>query len=161
VAELSARLGSHWRTSLALRWDPELEDNEFDQRRIGLHYRSPKQRLFNIGYNYNAKNEIEDLDLSFYWRFDHRLTAIGAWKHSLFYARDLNRVAGFEYGGRCCWKLRAVYQEYVNETDLDENIEQAADTRFMLQLELGGLGALGTQVQETLKDSIYGYQPEQ
>ncbi|MGD8931880.1 MAG: hypothetical protein PVI52_04865, partial [Chromatiales bacterium] len=76
------------------------------------------------------------------------------------YNRDLNRVVGFEYGGRCCWKLRAVYKEYVNETDLNGNIDQAADTRFMLQLELGGLGALGTEIQETLKESIYGYQPE-
>jgi LPS-assembly protein len=161
VAELSSRLGSHWRASLALRWDPELEENEFDRRRVGLHYRSPKQRLFNVGYNFDAKNEIEDVDLSFYWRFDHRFTAIAAWKHSLFHQRDLNRVAGFEYGGRCCWKLRAVYQEYVKETDLDENIEQEADTRFMLQLELGNLGTLGTQIRDTLKESIYGYQPEQ
>ena len=161
VAELSSRLGSNWRASMALRWDPELEENQFDRRRIGLHYRSPKQRLFNVGYNFDAKNKIEDLDLSFYWRFDHRFTAIGALKHSLLYKRDLNRVAGFEYGGRCCWKLRAVYQEYINETDLKQDITQEADTRFMLQLELGNLGALGTQVQTTLKESIYGYQPEQ
>ena len=161
VAELSSRLGPYWRTSLALRWDPELEENQFDERRIGLSYRSPKRRLFNISYNYNAKSNIEDLDLSFYWRFDHRFTAIGALKHSLIHKRDLNRVAGFEYGGHCCWKLRAVYQEYVNETDLNENIDQEADTRFMLQLELSGLGSLGQQVQHTLQESISGYQPEQ
>jgi len=161
VAELSSQLGPYWRTSLNLRWDPELDENEFDRRRIGLHYRSTNQRLFNITYNFDAKNKIEDLDLSFYWRFDHRFTAIGAWKHSLYYQRDLNRVAGFEYGGRCCWTLRAIYQEYINETDLNQDIDQAADVRFMLQLELGGLGALGQQVQNTLKESIYGYQPEQ
>jgi LPS-assembly protein len=162
VAELSSRLGPYWRTSLALRWDPELDEKQIDQGRVGLHYRSPnKQRLLNISYNYNAKTEIEDVDLSFYWRFDHRFTAIGDWKHSLFHHRDLNRVAGVEYGGRCCWKLRAIYQEYVIETDLDQNIDQQATTRFMLQLELRGLGALGQDVRQTLKESIYGYQPEQ
>ena len=101
------------------------------------------------------------MDFSFYWPFDYRFTAIGAWKYSQYYQQDVNQVIGFEYGGRCCWKLRAVYQKYINQTDLNQNIEQEADTRFMLQLQLGGLGALGTQIQETLKDSIYGYQPEQ
>jgi LPS-assembly protein len=161
VAELSSRLGPYWRTSLNLRWDPDLDESQIDRGRIGLHYRSPRQRLFNISYNYNETTEIEDVDISFYWRFDHRYTLIGDWKHSLFHARDLNRVFGIEYGGRCCWRLRAIYQEYVNETDLDQNIDQAAVSRFMIQLELGGLGALGQDVQQTLKESIYGYQPEQ
>ena len=161
VAELSSQLGSKWRTSLNLRWDPELDEKQIDKGRIGLHYRDPKQRLFNISYNYDTTNNIEDLDLSFYWRFNYRFTMLGAWKHSLLYSRDLNRVAGFEYGGRCCWRLRAVYQEYVNETDLDQNIDQAADVRFMLQLELRGLGALGQDVGQTLRESIYGYQSEQ
>ncbi|MEN8166928.1 MAG: LPS-assembly protein LptD [Pseudomonadota bacterium] len=160
VAELSSRLGAHWRSSLALRWDPQREERQIDKGRIGLHYKAPGQQLFNISYNYNAKSEIEDLDLSFHWRFDYRFAMLGDWKHSLLHERALNKVVGFEYAGRCCWSLRAVYQQYVNETDLDQDIDQEYDSRFMLQLELRGLGALGKDPQQTLKESIYGYQPE-
>ena len=160
VAELSSRLGSYWRSSLNLRWDPQLEEKQIDKARFGLHYKAPGQQLFNFSYNYNAKSEIEDLDLSFHWHFDYRFAMLGDWKHSLFHKRALNKVIGFEYAGRCCWTLRTIYQQYVNETDLDADIDQEYDTRFMLQLELRGLGALGNDPQQTLKESIYGYQPE-
>jgi lipopolysaccharide assembly outer membrane protein LptD (OstA) len=68
----------------------------------------------------------------------------------------MNRILGLEYGGRCCWKLRTLYQRYVADEDNDEEEE----TRLMLQLELSGLGALGRAVDETMQDSIYGYQNE-
>jgi LPS-assembly protein len=160
AAELSSRLGAYWRSSLNLRWDPNLDEKQIDKGRFDLHYKSPDQQLFNFSYNYNTKSEIEDLDLSFYWHFDYRFAMLGDWKYSLFHARALNKVIGFEYAGRCCWSLRAIYQQYVNETDLDQDIDQEYDTRFMLQLELRGLGALGDDPQQTLKESIYGYQPE-
>jgi LPS-assembly protein len=160
VAELSSQLSRHWHTSLNLRWDPELEEKQIDKGRAGLHYRNAKQQLFNISYNYNTESKIEDLDISFYWRFNHRFSAMADWKHSIFYQRDLNRVLGLGYGGRCCWTLRALYQEYVNETDLDADIDQEADRRFMIQLELKGLGAVGQDIHQTLQESIYGYQPE-
>ncbi|MEN8177142.1 MAG: LPS-assembly protein LptD [Pseudomonadota bacterium] len=165
VAELSSRLSTNWRSSLNLRWDPQQDEKQIDKGRIGIHYRSPEQQLFNVSYNYsdqgNDKTKIEDIDLSFYWQFGHSYTLLGDWKHSLFHKRDLNRVVGLGYSGRCCWSLTAVYQQYINETDLDENIDQEADTRFMLQLELRGLGFLGRDIRQTLKDSIYGYRPEQ
>ena len=165
AAELSARLGKNWSSSLNLRWDPQQDERQIDKGRIGLHYRSPEQQLFNISYNYsdqgNDLTKIEDIDLSFYWQFGHSYTLIGSWKRSLFHKRDLNRVLGIGYSGRCCWSLTALYQHYVKETDLDTNNEQEANTRFMLQLELRGLGFLGKDFRQTLKESIYGYQPEQ
>ncbi len=164
VAELSARLGANWRSSLNLRWDPQLDEKQIDKGRIGLHYRTPDQQLFNVSYNYseqdNELTKIEDIDVSFYWQIGHRYTVLGDWKHSLYHKRDLNRVLGLGYSGRCCWSLTAVYQEYINETDLDQNIDQEADARFMLQLELRGLGFLGKDIRQTLKESIYGYRPE-
>jgi LPS-assembly protein len=164
VTEISAKLGRHWRTSLDLRWDPQLDENQIDKGRIGLHYRTPDQHLFNIGYNYrdtdNELNKIEDIDLSFYWEIGYRYTLLGAWKHSIHHQRDLNRVLGLGYSGRCCWALQAVYQEYINETDLDANVDQESDSRFMLQLELRVLGFLGHEIRQTLKESIYGYNPD-
>jgi LPS-assembly protein len=164
VAEVTTRLGANWRSSLNLRWDPQKEERQIDRGRIGLHYQNPEQQLFNISYNYsdkgNVKADIEDIDVSFYWEFAHRYTLLGDWMHSLVHKRDLNQVLGLGYTGHCCWSLTAVYQRYIRETDLDTNIDQQADTRYMLQLELRGLGFLGRDIRQTLKKSIYGYRPE-
>ena len=159
VAELSTRVGSYWRGLLTLRRDSHLDEQQFDAGRLGIHYRTPKQHLINLDYNY-SRNTIEDLDLSFNWPFSHRFTLSGKWKYSYLYERNMNRILGFEYGGGCCWKLRALYQRYVADEDAkDLSVEE--DTRFMLQLELKGLGALGAGVDATFEEYIYGYQAGQ
>jgi LPS-assembly protein len=152
VAEVSTRIGRYWRSILTLRRDPHLQQDNIDRGRLGIHYRTPDQHLLNLDYNF-SRNTIEDLDLSFNWPFSRRFTLTGKWKYSYLYDRNMNRILGFEYGGSCCWKLRALFQSYV----ANEDIDQVEDKRFMLQLELTGLGALGDTVDETLEEYIYGY----
>ncbi|MES9980362.1 MAG: LPS assembly protein LptD [Candidatus Thiodiazotropha sp. 6PLUC5] len=155
VAELAAHFGRAWQTTLSVRRNPHLEEENIDKGRFTLRYHSDEQELFNIDYNFK-RNSIEDLDISAYWPFGHKLSLFGKWKHSYLYERNMNRIVGFEYGGRCCWKLRTFYQRYVANEDKDEEEE----TRFMLQLELRGLGALGQSADQELQQSIYGFQPE-
>jgi LPS-assembly protein len=159
VAEFSTRVGSYWRGLLTLRRDSHLDEKQFEAGRLGIHYRSPKQHLLNLDYNY-SRDTIEDLDLSFNWPFNHRFSLTGKWKYSYLYERKMNRILGFEYGGSCCWKLRAYYQRYVADEDVkDLSIEE--DRRFMLQLELKGLGNVGAGVDANFEEYIYGYQAEQ
>ncbi|MEW8137787.1 MAG: LPS assembly protein LptD [Candidatus Thiodiazotropha endolucinida] len=155
VAELSSRLGNHWRTTLTLRHNPHLEDDQIDRGRFTLRYSTPKQEHINFDYNFK-RDTIEDLDFSFYWPFNHQFSLFGKWKHSYLYERNMNRILGLEYGGRCCWKLRALIQRYVANEDKDEEEE----TKFMLQLELRGLGALGHTVDKTMQETIYGFHNE-
>ena len=155
VAELSARLGASWRTTLSIRRNPHLEDEHIDKGRFALHYATAEDELFNIDYNFN-RDTINDLDISFFWPFGHQVSVFGKWKHSYLYDRNMNRILGFEYGGRCCWKLRTFYQRYVANEDKDEEEE----SRFMLQLELRGLGALGQGADREMQEYIYGYQTE-
>lgn len=155
VAELAAHFGSAWQTTLSIRRNPHLEEDNIDKGRFTLRYRSANNELFNIDYNFN-RNTIEDLDISAYWPFGQKFSLFGKWKHSYLYERNMNRIVGFEYGGRCCWKLRTFYQRYVANEDKDEEEE----SRFMLQLELRGLGALGQSADQELQQSIYGFQPE-
>jgi LPS-assembly protein len=154
VAEVAARLGDHWNTNLTLRRDPHLEEENIDRGRFRIHYQSPKQHLLSLDYNFN-RNTIKDLDLSFNWPFSHKFTLTGKWKYSYLYERNVNRILGFEYGGSCCWKLSALYQRYVADEDIEDEEE---DSRFLLQLELTGLGKLGTKVEEIYEQDIYGYQ---
>ncbi|MEW8354997.1 MAG: LPS assembly protein LptD [Candidatus Thiodiazotropha sp.] len=155
VAELSSRLGDHWRTRLTLRHNPHLDQEQVERGRFTLSYSTPEQQRFNVDYNFK-RDSIEDLDLSFYWSFGHKFSLFGKWKYSYLYERNMNRIAGLEYGGRCCWKLRTLVQRYVANEDKDEEEE----TRFMLQLELRGLGALGHAVDSTMQETIYGFNNE-
>jgi LPS-assembly protein len=155
VAELSSRFGDSWRTTLTLRHNPHLSQDQVERGRFTLGYSTPERERITIDYNFK-RDTIEDLDFSFYWPFDYRFSLFGKWKHSYLYERNMNRILGLEYGGRCCWKLRALAQRYVANEDKDEEEE----TRFMLQLELRGLGALGHAVDQTMQDTIYGYHNE-
>ncbi|MCU7842554.1 MAG: LPS-assembly protein LptD [Candidatus Thiodiazotropha sp. (ex Monitilora ramsayi)] len=157
VAEAAARIGRYWSSTLTIRRDPHVEEKNIDRGRLGIHYRTPKQHLINLDYNF-ARDTIEDLDLSFNWPFSHKFTLSGKWKYSYLYERNVNRILGLEYGGGCCWKLRALYQRYIADEDI---AEQDEDTRFLLQLELTGLGALGSTVDETFEENIYGYRADQ
>jgi LPS-assembly protein len=156
VAELSTRLGDYWRGTMTVRRDPHVEEKNIDRGRLGIHYRTPRNHLLNLDYNFN-RNSTEDLDLSFNWPFSHKFTVSGKWKYSYLYERNMNRILGFEYGGRCCWKLRALYQRYV----VDKEADGDEDRRVMLQLVLTGLGGLGSAVDETYEEHIYGYQTEE
>jgi LPS-assembly protein len=155
VAELSSRLDNHWHTTLTLRHNPNLDEDEIDRGRFTLRYTTPEQEHLNVDYNFK-RDTIKDLDFSFYWPFGHKFSVFGKWKHSYLYERNMNRILGLEYGGRCCWKLRTLVQRFVADEDKDEGEE----TRFMLQLELRGLGALGDSVDKTMQETIYGFHNE-
>jgi LPS-assembly protein len=155
VAELSSRLGNHFLTTLTLRRNPHLDEDQIDRGRFTLRYSTPEQEQLNIDYNFK-RDTIKDLDFSFYWPFSHKFSVFGKWKHSYLYERNMNRILGLEYGGRCCWKLRTLVQRFVANEDKDEEEE----ARFMLQLELRGLGALGDSVDKTMQETIYGFHNE-
>ncbi|MGD8909345.1 MAG: LPS-assembly protein LptD [Chromatiales bacterium] len=152
VAELSTQVGKYWRGIMTVRRDPHLEEENIDTGRFRIHYRTPRNHLLNLDYNFN-RDSTEDLDLSFNWPFSYKFTLTGKWKYSYLYERNMNRIVGLEYGGRCCWKLRALYQRYV----VDEDDESEEDRRLMLQLVLGGMGAIGRAVDMTYEEEIYGY----
>src|SRR5690606_8737606 len=66
--------------------------------------------------------------------------------------RVTQAIAGLEYKGDCCWTGRVVFQRYaVSSSD--------TNTAVFFQLELTGLGSLGTDPMSLLNKSIPGYQP--
>ena len=159
AAETAARLSANWSTRANLFWNPH-DGGQTENASVELHYQNPKNRIFNVGYRYNRGDEttdaitrISDTDLSFRWPFGENLHFIGRWKYSLFYERTMDSFAGFEYD-RCCWILRALARHYIEDNVDDSN------TTFMVQLELKGLGAIGSRVDSFLERGIFGYQAE-
>jgi LPS-assembly protein len=66
-------------------------------------------------------------------------------------SRITQAIAGLEYKGDCCWTGRVVFQRYAVAA-------QQENTALFFQLELNGLGALGTDPMGLLSRSISGYQ---
>ena len=86
-------------------------------------------------------------------RGDRALDDARPLSYSLRRSRNLETLAGIEYGS-CCWKLRAVVRRHL------ENDDDDADLGVLLQLELRGLGRVGENIDTLLSGGLAGYRPE-
>ncbi len=112
-------------------------------------YRPDREHLISMSYRTTEKVSSE-YDLGISWPVGERTRAIARWNYSLSEGRNLDALAGIEYG-KCCWRLRALVRQQVTGTG------NAQDLSFLLQLELNGLGKLGDNIDALLKSGIYGY----
>lgn len=79
------------------------------------------------------------------------MNAVGRWQYSLLDNKSLDTIAGIEYDS-CCWRLRAVARQSITDNGL------ADDLGFYLQLELKGLGGIGSGgIDSVLSKNVYGY----
>ena len=75
---------------------------------------------------------------------------MGRYNYSLYQKKAIEMIAGFEYM-HDCWTLRFATQRYTTSTNKRES-------NFFLQLELNGLGSIGTSPLSELRRNIKGYQ---
>ena len=121
-----------------IRWQPR------PMSVIGLYYR------YNWAEDTRSEDHIDQIDLSLQWPLTEKLFALARQNYSLYDKKFIETLVGFEYHADC-WTLRAVAQRYTRDTDSNE-------TNFYLQLELTGLGAIGSSPLSELQRSIQGYQ---
>lgn len=155
IGELTGDFQNGWRARAAIEVDPNQGSGRVVQNLLQLNYQGSNQRLFNIAYRQrddgtDADSNLEQLDLSAHWPVSPDLSLFGRMFYSLDEDKSLESLAGLEYGD-CCWRLRAMVKQYSDEAGDDQNLA------FMLQLQLNGLGSLGSSVDDQLRDSIYGY----
>jgi LPS-assembly protein len=155
ASELAARFSDHWQARASLMWDPHLDQERTRKSSFGLHYRTPGQQLFNLTYRLNrgtlVDTDYEDTDMSFRWPVSRQLEFVGRWLYSMRYEKTMEAVGGLQYG-QCCWRVRALVRNFVNSP------EDESELSFMLQLELSSLGAFGSDVDDFLEHSVYGYE---
>ena len=126
------------RVNAGIRWQPKPSSV------IGLYYR----------YNHapsNPDDHIKQVDLAAQWPLTHSLYALGRVNYSLREDEPVQLLGGVEYVADC-WALRVVAQRYI--TGLDKY-----DSSIYMQLELTGLGSIGTSPIEELRRNIPGYRP--
>jgi LPS-assembly protein len=156
AGELVAQLLKNWNARASFEWDPQQEETPWGRRIIQLEYRSPDRlRLLNLAYRFdqgtNPTNRYEDTDMSFRLPLGDRVELVGRWLYSIQENQTMEAFAGIEFG-QCCWKVRVLGRHFKNQPD------SPGSNSVMLQLELAGLGALGSPVNRFLEEEIYGYQ---
>lgn len=94
----------------------------------------------------------EQVSISSQWPLSQRWYGVGRYDYSLEEKRNTQSILGLEYKGDCCWAARVVMQRYAVSAE-------QVNTAVFFQLELTGLGSLGTDPMSLLTERITGYEP--
>jgi LPS-assembly protein len=104
----------------------------------------------NFGYRF-IDQTTEQVDLSGQWPLGKRWYGMFRYNYSFQDDKLVEGLAGLEYNGGC-WAVRAVVQRLATKE------EQSTDALFF-QLELSGMGRIGANPLDVLKQSVPGYRP--
>ena len=95
-------------------------------------------------------DHIKQIDFSVQWPLTSKLYALMRYNYSLNNRNAIEVLGGLEYI-HDCWTMRFVAQRYNTASNKKE-------TSFFFQLELSGLGSIGTSPIRELQRNIAGYQ---
>ena len=177
VAEMSSELTRHLSITTGLQWSPVRHD--FERGNAALHYSTPANEIFNIGYLYrknplipNRSNDIIQSDMSFRYPIYDNWAAMGRWQYSLLYNRTQDAFMGIEKEN-CCWRFRIALRRYVNNianlnlfansvvNNTNQTLTGTSQTGVFFEIELKGLSSLGDNMDYFLQQEIYGYRKSQ
>lgn len=117
---------------------------------VGLYYR---YNYSSTGAGLEDDDNIKQIDLAVQWPITEKLYGVFRYNYSLYTHKPIEMIGGFEYM-HDCWTLRFAAQRYVTASNEEES-------NFFLQLELNGLGSIGTSPIDELRRNIRGYQTRQ
>ncbi|MFA5664210.1 LPS-assembly protein LptD [Castellaniella sp.] len=154
----------------SINFDGQFGQKTFKGNRLSAGIRWTPKRLASVSLSYRYERDPsvysepyslmppsadqrarEQVSLTAQWPFSSRWHAVGRYDYSLVEKRNVQSIAGIEYRGDGGWAARAVVQRYAVSAE-------DANTSLFLQLELSGLGSLGTDPMSLLSDRITGYQ---
>ena len=154
----------------SLRLDAQLNASTFDRNRmhgsitwqpqrlaslsVAYRYERDPRAFYKPNYQFASRDDDqtkEQLSLTTQWPLSRKLYALGRVDYSLQEKRTTQSILGFEYKGECCWTGRAVVQRYAVSPG-------KSNSAVFLQLELSGLGSLGTDPMSLLRERIVGYE---
>ncbi len=149
-AQINAHRFSRNRLNTSVNWHPK----RLATISAAYRYERDPRAFDNPNYQFaSAEDEKtkEQLSLTTQWPLSNRVYALGRVDYSLQEKRSTQTILGFEYKGDCCWTGRVVVQRYAVSA-------QKSNSAVFLQLELSGLGSLGTDPMNLLRERIVGYE---
>jgi LPS-assembly protein len=146
LAAVNGQVTRAWRIDTA--WQLDTENGETIRQNLGASYRPGPGRALNFGYRF-IDQTTEQIDLSGQWPLGRRWYGMFRYNYSFEDDKLVEGLAGLEYNAGC-WSVRTVYQRLATKED------QTTDALF-LQLELSGMGRIGANPLDVLKQSVPGY----
>jgi len=135
------------RMNAGIRWEPKRLAS------LNLSYRYERDpRGFYDSSEYDPDRDKEQVSFAGQWPINKNLYLMGRTDYSLHEKRSTQNIFGLEYKGDCCWTARFVVQRYAVSAE-------KSNSAVFLQLELHGLGALGTDPMSLLREQVTGYRP--
>ncbi len=147
------------RLDFSAQYSTELKT--FNKTTAGVRYSPKKYSTVSLYYRYNYdptdtreayyNSNIKQVDFSFQWPLTGSLYGLGKYSYSIRDKKAIDALMGVEYRAGC-WIFRTAVQRYV---------KSGGDytTNFFFELELLGLGAVGSSPIESLRQSVIGYRP--
>ncbi len=148
LAAVSGQITRNWRIDTG--WQFDTQNGTTIRQNLGASYRPGPGRALNFGYRF-IDQTTEQVDVSGQWPLGKRWYGMFRYNHSFKDDKLVEGLAGVEYNGGC-WAIRAVFQRLATK----EN--QSTDALFF-QLELNGMGRIGSNPLDVLKQSVPGYRP--
>jgi LPS-assembly protein len=146
LASLGGQINQAWRAEAAIQYNTQL--NQTVRNSFTASYRPAPGKVMNFSYR-TVSGEINQIDLSAQWPIAPRWYGMMRYNYSLMDKRVVEGLAGLEYNGGC-WAARGVFQTIATAANVNS-------TSFFMQLELNGLGRLGSNPLDALKLSVPGY----
>jgi len=147
LASFGAQLSPAWNFDTTLQYKPGL--SVLDKYNVAAHYSPAIGKVVSASFRYQ-REVLRQLDVSAQWPVARGWYAVGRYNYSFLDERLLEGLAGFEYNAGC-WVFRAVLQSLQTTANIKS-------TGLFFQLQLNGLGEIGTKDIDTLlKRSVPGY----
>jgi LPS-assembly protein len=148
LALVSGQITRAWRVDAGVQLDTD--SGTSIRRNLGASYRPAPGRTLNFGYRF-IDQTTEQIDLSGQWPLGSRWYGMFRYNYSFQDDKLVEGLAGLEYNAGC-WAVRGMVQHLATKED------QSTDAVF-LQLELTGMGRIGANPLDVLKQSVPGYRP--
>ncbi len=153
LASAGARLSRNITTSATVHYSSS--QSSFVKVNSGIQWTPGPMKSLGLYYRYNTAmtdpdDYIKQVDFAAQWPVSERLNALLRYNYSFYKKQPIEIIGGFEYF-HDCWTKRFVAQRYINS-------ENQRETNFFVQLELAGLGSIGSSPLSELRRSIKTYQ---
>ena len=146
LAAISGQITRDWRIDTA--WQFDTQNGITVRQNLGASYRPGPGRALNFGYRF-IDQTTEQVDVSGQWPLAPRWYGMFRYNYSFQDDKLVEGLAGLEYNGGC-WAVRGVFQRLATK-------ENQSTDAFFIQLELSGMGRIGANPLDVLKQSVPGY----
>ena len=140
--------------------------NRINRASIGARFQPSRENVLNYTYRYQNQDYIPGAatsgmsasavmqnDINGAWKIWGPWRAVGRYTYSAVQSTQIESLAGLEYDA-ACWALRAVYHRAMTYSSTQTPF---LNTSVFVQLELKGLGSVGSSPLQVLRRNIPNY----